>query len=456
MRTKLTLQRHFKKHRLKFSHAVLKASPPAILVAGYLGLITAGTLLLKLEIATNKAIGWLDALFTATSAVTVTGLVVLDIGTDFSLFGQIIIALLIQSGGLGFMTFSILTAMNLGKRIGIKHQLLALEALNQTSMNKIWEVAVAVIYFAFAIEAVGLILLTVIWSDDYGWVRALYEAFFYTVSAFNNAGFALSADSLTRYVDNIPVNLVVSALFITGGLGFVVLLDLWQIRGWKKLQIYSKAMIGGTLMINLISWLVVWLFERHNPATIGNFPLTHQLIASWFQAVTPRTAGFNALPIESLSDSTTLLTLLLMFVGGGSLSTASGIKLGTFIVICMAIYAFLGRRDEVTLMQRSISQNIVMKAFAITLISIVLVFIGTLLLSVSERASLVDVLFEVVSALGTVGLSRGLTGELSVTGQWIIMILMFVGRLGPLTLVYVIATPKPRGIKYPSVDIQVG
>nr|WP_305907837.1 potassium transporter TrkG [Methylomarinum sp. Ch1-1]MDP4520619.1 potassium transporter TrkG [Methylomarinum sp. Ch1-1] len=261
---------------------------------------------------------------------------------------------------------------------------------------------------------------------------------------------------MTRYAFNLPVNLVVSALFIIGGLGFVVLLDLWQIRGWKKLQIYSKAMIGSTVIINLLAWLLVWLFERNNPGTIGSLPLADQLTAAWFQAVTPRTAGFNALPVEALSDSTTLMTLLLMFIGGGSLSTASGIKLGTFIVIFMSIYAFLGRRDEVTLMHRSISQNTVMKAFAISVISLALVFAGTLLLSVLQQAPLIDILFEVVSALGTVGLSRGLTGELSVAGQWLIMVLMFVGRLGPLTFVYVIATPRQRRIKYPGVDIQVG
>nr|WP_305907838.1 potassium transporter TrkG [Methylomarinum sp. Ch1-1]MDP4520620.1 potassium transporter TrkG [Methylomarinum sp. Ch1-1] len=173
-----SLRRRFKLARIHLSNTVLKASPPAILIAGYLGLIVTGTLLLKLQIATPKAIGWLDALFTATSAVTVTGLVVLDTGADFTVFGQIVIALLIQAGGLGFMTFSILTAMSMGKRIGIKHQLLALEALNQTSLSKIWEVAFAVFYFAFSIEAAGIVLLTLLWSTDHGWSQALYEAFF--------------------------------------------------------------------------------------------------------------------------------------------------------------------------------------------------------------------------------------------------------------------------------------
>ncbi|PKM11916.1 MAG: Ktr system potassium transporter B [Gammaproteobacteria bacterium HGW-Gammaproteobacteria-3] len=450
------LSRHIKKSQLQLTHAVFNISPPVILTCGYLGLVVVGTLLLKLEVATYKTISWLDALFTATSALTVTGLAVLDTGSDFTVFGQMTIALLIQAGGLGFMTFALLTAMSLGKRIGVKHQLLALEALNQTSLSKIWEVAAAVFYFAITIEAVGFVLLTLLWSEEQGFERAAYEAFFYTLSAFNNAGFGLSANSLSRYAGDIPVNLVISALFIIGGLGFVVLSDLWQVRGWKKLQLYSKVMISATIIVNLIAWLLVWLFERQNPATLGHFSLPAQLTAAWFHAVTPRTAGFNTLPIESLTDSTTLLTLLLMFIGGGSLSTTSGIKLSTAIVIFTSTYAFLRRRDEVTLMRRSVPQNIVMKAFVISVISLGMVFAGTLLLSAMEHAPLIDVLFEVVSALGTVGLSRGLTGELSDAGRWLVMLLMFAGRLGPLTFVYVIATPKQRRIKYPGMDIPVG
>ncbi|MCD2451279.1 TrkH family potassium uptake protein [Methylicorpusculum oleiharenae] len=440
----------------QFRHLLINASPPAILMIGYLTLILLGAGLLKLDMATVSSITWLDALFTATSAVTVTGLVVVDTGTGFSVFGQVVIALLIQAGGLGFMTFSILTILNLGKRLGVRHQLVALEALNQTSFNSIKDVSKAVIVFSLAIEAIGFLLLVFCWVDEYSFSKAAYHAFFYTISAFNNAGFALSADGLTAYQGDIPVNLIITALFIIGGIGFVVLQDVWKKCGWKKLQVYTKVMISSTVMLNLLAWLLVWLFERKNPATIGGFSLSDQLTASWFQAVTPRTAGFNTLPIESLTDSTSLLMLILMFIGGGSLSTASGIKLGTFVVLLITTYSFLMRHDEVTIMRRSIPLNMIMKSFAVTVISMMLVLLGSLMLSAIQEAPLLDILFEVVSALGTVGLSRGLTGDLNIAGQLLIMLLMFVGRLGPLTVAYVIAIPKQRRIKYPSIDIQIG
>jgi trk system potassium uptake protein TrkH len=447
----------FESGQSTLKNRVLKASPPAILTSGYLVLIIFGTSILKLPLSTTRSVTWLETLFTSASAVTLTGLGVADIGTRYTVFGQTVIALLIQAGGLGFMTFSVLTVLSIGKRIGVRHQMLALEAFNETSLNKIREVARAVVYFALAVESIGFVLLALTWSGELGWRLALYHAFFYTVSAFNNAGLVLSADNLMPYASDVPVNLIISSLFIIGGLGFVVLQDLWQTRRrWKRLQPYTKLILGATVIINLGAWLLVWLFERNNAATIANLPLAGQLTASWFQAVTPRTAGFNTLPIESLTDPTALLMIVLMFIGGGSMSTAGGIKLGTFVVIFMTTYAFLGRSDDVTMMRRSVQRNVVMKAFSVSVISMTLVIVGTLALSALEGAPLLDSLFEVVSALSTAGLSRGLTGELSTAGRCLIMILMFVGRLGPLTAAYVIATPKKRRVRYPSVDIQVG
>jgi trk system potassium uptake protein TrkH len=447
----------FESGQSSLKNRVLKASPPAVLTSGYLMLIMLGAVILKLPLSTTRPVTWQETLFTATSSVTLTGLGTADIGTRFTTFGQIVIALLIQAGGLGFMTFSVLTVLSIGKRIGVRHQLLALEAFNETSLDKIREVARAVIYFALAVEGMGLVLLTLIWSEEMGWRLAFYHAFFYSISAFNNAGFGLSSANLMPYVEHVPVNLVVSSLFIIGGLGFAVLLDLWQTRRrWRRLQPYTKLMLGATVIINLIAWLLVWLFERHNAETIANLPLAGQLTASWFQAVTPRTAGFNTLPTASLTEPTVLLMLVLMFIGGGSMSTAGGIKLGTFVVMFMTTYAFLGRSDDVTMMRRSVQRNVVMKAFSVSVISMALVVSGTLALSALEEAPLTDILFEVVAALSTAGLSRGLTGELSTAGQWLIMLLMFVGRLGPLTITYVIATPQKRRVRYPSVDIQVG
>jgi trk system potassium uptake protein TrkH len=447
----------FESGQSSLKNRVLKASPPAILSTGYLTLIILGASILKLPLSTTQPVTWLEALFTSTSAVTVTGLGVVDTGTRYTVFGQTVIALLIQAGGLGFMTFSVLTILSMGKKIGVRHQILALEAFNQTSLDKVRQVARAVVYFALAIESIAIVLLTLIWSGEMDWHHAAFHAFFYSISAFNNAGFGLSADNLSAYVGHVPVNLIITSLFIIGGLGFVVLQDLWQTRRrWKRLQPYTKLILGATVIINLGAWLLIWLFERHNAATIANLPLAEQLTASWFQAVTPRTAGFNTLPIESLTDPTALLMIVLMFIGGGSMSTAGGIKLGTFIVMFMTTYAFLSRSDDVTMMRRSVQRNVVMKAFSVSVISMMLVIVGTMALSALEGAPLLDILFEVVSALSTVGLSRALTTELSTAGQWLIMMLMFVGRLGPLTAAYVIATPQKRRVRYPSVDIQVG
>ncbi|WON76987.1 TrkH family potassium uptake protein [Serratia sp. UGAL515B_01] len=434
----------------------LTLSPPAVLAIGFLVLVLVGCLLLLLPAATHKPITVLQALFTATSAVTVTGLVVLDVGSQFTLFGQVVIALLIQAGGLGFMTFAVVAVISLGAKIGLSQQKVAQEALNQTSLAQVAQTAKAVLLYSVVIELIGLLLLTIVWWPEYGFTKALYRGFFYTVSAFNNAGFALDSDSLTRYAGSVPVNLVISALLIIGGIGFSVLIDLKKHRVWHKLNTNTRVILLATLIINVLAFFLIWLLEARNPATLGNMPVKEQILAAWFQAVTPRTAGFNTIDYSAMTDASSILTLLLMFIGGGSLSTASGIKLGTFVILIMATYTFLRRRDEVTIMQRTVPHAQVLKALALVFISMGFVFIGTFVLSITEHAPLMDIAFEVVSALSTVGLSRGLTADLSSTGQLLIIILMITGRLGPLTLAYFLATPKKKRIRYAETQIQIG
>lgn len=427
-------------------------SPPAVLALGFLALILLGTLLLLLPVATTQPINLLQALFTATSAVTVTGLVVVDTGSQFSHFGQIVIALLIQAGGLGFMTFAVVAAISLGAKIGLSQQKIAQEALGQTSLDQVTTIAKAVLLYALLIELIGVILLTLTWC----FVTALYHGFFYTISAFNNAGFALSSDSLMPYVGSIPVNLIITGLFVIGGIGFTVLIDVKKHRRWQLLSTNTRLILLATLLINLCAFILIWLLEANNPATLQQLSVKDQALAAWFQAVTPRTAGFNTLDYSSMTDASNILTLLLMFIGGGSLSTASGIKLGTFVILLMATYAFLRRRDEVTVLKRTVPTPLVLKALALALVSLIAIFISIFLLTITEQAPLLDVAFEVVSALGTVGLSRGLTGELSTFGQLLIIVLMITGRLGPLTLAYFLATPKRRRIRYADTRIQVG
>ncbi|SFD89336.1 TrkH family potassium uptake protein [Nitrosomonas sp. Nm166] len=431
-------------------------SPPAVLFLGFILLIAIGSLLLKLPFATHAETSWLQSIFTATSAVTVTGLVVLDTGTHFTLFGQIVIALLIQTGGLSFMTFAIVAALSLGTRLGIGQQVIAQEAFNQTSLEKVTHTAKYVLIYSLLIELAGFVLLTLTWLDDLSFGEATYHAFFYTISAFNNAGFALNSNSLMPYSGNLSLNLIITTFIIIGGIGFLVLIDLRKQKRWHKLSVNTKLVLISTLIINFCAFVLIWILEAQNPATLGLLSHADQAIAAWFQAITPRTAGFNTLAIEELTNATTTLMILLMFIGGGSLSTASGLKIGTFVVLIMTTYAFLRRRDDVVVLQRTIPQSQVMKALALTTVSIIMIFLGIFILTIIEKAPFIDIAFEVVSALSTVGLSRGLTGQLSVGGEIVIIFMMIVGRVGPLTFAYFLATPKKKHIKYANADIQVG
>jgi trk system potassium uptake protein TrkH len=431
-------------------------TPPKILFLGFLSLIALGTLLLWLPVSVTEHTSFSEALFTATSAVTVTGLVVVDTGTHFTTFGQVVIAFLIQAGGLGFMTFAVIIAQSLGAKLGLKQQLIAKEAFGQTSLEKVVQTAKLVAVYAIVIELIGFLGLWAVWSFDMPLQKAAYEAFFYTISAFNNAGFALASDSLSGYADSLAVNLIISALFIIGGIGFIVIIDLHQNKSWSKLSVNTRLILKATLMLNISAFILIWVLEASNPHTLGTLSIIDQGIAAWFQAVTPRTAGFNTLPVDQLTDATTTLTILLMFIGGGSMSTASGIKLGTFIILVMATMAFLTNKKNVTLMQRTVTQEQIMKALSLSMISMGMIFISIFLLTVTESAPFLDIVFEAVSAISTVGLSRGLTSTLSAPGEIVVIIMMLVGRVGPLTFAYMLAMPEAQRIKYPEAKVQIG
>ncbi|ASG66732.1 Ktr system potassium transporter B [Idiomarina piscisalsi] len=433
-----------------------KASPPVILSGGFACLILLGTLLLKIPGATEQPITWLESLFTATSAVTVTGLVVVDTGATYSVFGLTVLAVLIQAGGLGFMTFAVLAAMSIGGHVGLQHQLMAKEAMHQTSLANIGRTAKAVVSLALVVEAVAVVGLTLTWWSDKGFVDALAEAVFYAISAFNSAGFVLSPNGLVDYASSIPVNLIVSILFVMGGLGFSVITNIAEKRRWHKFSVYTRAILIATLIINVVSIAIIWLLEMDNPATFANLSVGDQAMAAWFQATTPRSAGFNTVDTGAMTEATAVFTLLLMLIGGGSMSTAGGIKLGTFIVLLVATYAFLRRREYVTLLNRTVPQEIVMKALAVTLVTLTLMFLGIFLLMILNPLPFIDITFEVLSASATVGLSRGITAEITAASQVILVFLMFAGRVGPLTLAYFLATPRKRHIRFPETDIQVG
>jgi len=438
-------------------HKVIRLSPPQLLVVTFLFFIIVGMGLLKLPFATTESITWLDALFTTTSAMTVTGLAVVDTGDAFTLFGEVIIMSLIQIGGLGIMSFAVLIFMMLGKKIGFKERLLLQQALNQTSVGGVIKLVKYLFIFSFLVEGFAVLLLASEWVPEFGWRRGLYVSIFHSISAFNNAGFSLWSDSLMGYVGSPIVNITISFLFIVGGIGFTVLVDLWKSKTIRRLSLHTKIMVVGTFVINVFAFMMIFILEYNNPNTLAQLPLLDKLFASYFQAVTPRTAGFNSIDYGSMERSTLLLTILLMFIGAGSASTGGGIKLTTFVVISLSVFAFLKEKREIRIFRRTIDQNYIFKALAVSMISVLLVFTALFFLDMTEKnASFLAILFEVVSAFGTVGLSMGITGSLTAIGKWIIIIVMFVGKLGPLTLAFSLSRPDKEKIRYPKEDILTG
>lgn len=443
-----------KKNQIATVH--LPASPPIVLSMGFLSLIAIGTLLLKIPFFTRTPISWFEAFFTATSAVTVTGLTVIEPGTVLSVPGQILITVLVQIGGLGFVTFAVLAAITLGKRFSMPQQVLALEAFNQTSVSRIRQTAFSVIKIAFVIQGLTMVWLTLWWGPDLGYKKAAYYAYFHVTMAFNNAGMALYEHSLIDFVHD-PVSVVTLAMMIAlGGLGFPVIIDILQKKRWTLLSPYSKTILLGTLGLNLIGLLAIWLFERNNPATIASLNLIEQISASWLQIISSRTSGFVTMDPSQMRDSSVVLIMVYMFIGGGSLSTASGIKLGTFIVLLAAVFSYLRHREEVVLMHRTVAPETVQKSLALVLISLSLYIFGLLFITIFDNFSLKSMMFEVMSAITTTGMSFGITGALSTPSKCMLIILMFAGRLGPLTLVYSLATRRRSRIRYPEGHFQVG
>lgn len=432
-------------------------TPPQALILSYAGLAILGTLLLKLPGASHQPTSWLQALFTAVSASTVTGLAVVDIGTHFTLFGHWILLFLMQCGGLGLMTFGIIVIHLSRGQLGVKQRAALRETFSHTGQGDVWRVLLWAIGFTAIMELLGTLLLALQWVPEMGWSKGLFYSFFHTLSAFNSAGFALAADSLTTYVGNPLVNIVISLLFISGGIGFVVIADIIEKRRFRQFALHTKLMLVGTLIINVVAMIVILALEYGNPATLAALPdWSAKLWASWFQAVTPRSAGFNSLDTGALFPSTAFFIMGLMFIGGGSGSTAGGIKLGTFIVALLATWAFLRQQERPTIFGRSIQLDIIRKSLAIIVISLLCVNIGIFLLTITENGNFLDLAFEAVSGAATVGLSRGVTADLSATGQCIIIVLMLIGRAGPLTIAFTLSHARGESIQYPAGHVNIG
>ena len=431
--------------------------PPAVLAILYASLIATGAGLLRLPIAAPEPIGWSDAVFMATSAVTVTGLVVIDPGTQLTGFGQGVIAGLIQLGGLGLMSFAVIVLSSLGLPIGLGQKLFLQEDLGQTSVSRLLGLVTVIFQVVLCAVLAGTVLLAFVMVPDYGWADGLWLALFHSISAFNNAGFSLFPDSLTRYATDPLVNVVITTQFIVGGLGFAVLSDVFRLGRWRRFSLHTKLMLAGTLVLIVAGVTGFAALEWSNPATLGAYDrLGDRLWVSWFQGVTPRTAGFNTTDTAGMTDATTLLTVVLMVIGGGPTSTAGGIKVTTFIVALLATAAFFRRQERLHAFGAGIGLDQVLKVMALVTVSLGVIVAALFLLLVFEDQPFLLLFFEAASAFGTVGLSQGATGALSEPGRVVICALMFLGRVGPLTLGFFLATKVPPRLRYPASPIYLG
>ena len=431
--------------------------PPAVLATLYALLIAGGAGLLKLPVAAPVPISWSDAVFMATSAVTVTGLVVIDPGTQLTGFGQAVIAVLIQLGGLGLMTFAVIVLSSLGLPIGLSQKLFLQEDLGQTSVSRLLGLVAIILQVVLCAVVAGAVLLGFAMVPDYGWAEGSWLALFHSVSAFNNAGFSLFPDSLTRYATDPLVNVTITAQFIVGGLGFAVLSDVFRLRRWQRFSLHTKLMLVGTLGLIVLGVAGFAMLEWTNPRTLGAYAGTSdKLWVSWFQGVTPRTAGFNTTDTAGMGDATTLLTIVLMVIGGGPTSTAGGIKVTTFLVAILATAAFFRRQERLHAFGAGVGLDQVLKVMALVSISLGLIVAALFVLLVVEDQPFLILFFEAASAFGTVGLGQGATGNLTEPGRVVICLLMFLGRVGPLTLGFFLATKTPPRLRYPPSPIYLG
>lgn len=444
---------------------LIKLTPPQILVSGFALIVLLGGLLLSTPLASanGQSMGFIDALFTATSATCVTGLVVVDTGTDFSIFGQFVIMMLIQLGGLGFMTMATLIALVLRKRISLRERLILQEALNQNSMEGIIRLIRKVLLYAVTIEFVAFVLFTLRWAFDLPLGKAAYFGLFHAVSFFNNAGFDLFGSetgkfsSLTAYVDDPLVNLVSMGLIILGGIGFIVMSDVAQYRNTKRLTLHTKVVLTATSLLIVIGAIVILIFEFTNPATLGPLNAMGKGWAALFQSVTPRTAGANTIDIGGMRQATQFFMVILMFIGASPGSTGGGVKTTTFTILVGAMIAMIRGKEDIVFFRNRLAKDRIYKAITLTLFALTLVVVVTMLLTTTEGKPFLMILFEVTSAFGTVGLTMGLTTHLTIFGKVMIMLMMFLGRLGPLTLAYALG-PKPEKelYRYPEGKITIG
>lgn len=447
----------------------ISLSTTQIILLSFLLAILFGSALLALPVssADGYAVPYIDALFTATTSICVTGLVTVPTFSTWSLFGQIVILFLIQIGGLGVVTIMSGLMISLHRRIGIKDRMLIQDAFNLNTLSGMVKFIRKVIAGTLLVEGIGALLYMTVFVPEFG-VKGVWISLFNAVSAFCNAGMdVISENSLYAYVHNPVINIVTILLIVFGGIGYIVWWDLVNAlknakrqkrKCFASLTLHSKIALSVTGILILAGTVAIFIFEYNNPLTIGTFSFWDKLQASLFQSVTTRTAGFATIPQEDLTNASAITSLLLMFIGGSPVGTAGGIKTVTFAVLITSAFATMKTQSEAELFHRTIAKHAVSKAVAVVSMAFIILFAATLLLTAVTDADALDIVYETVSAAATVGLTRSLTSELNIWGRIIIIITMYLGRVGPISLMIALNTRKETKniIKNPTEDISVG
>ena len=438
-----------------------KLSHSQILAGGFFIIILIGAIILNMQFSSSKGenIGFLDALFTATSSVCVTGLIVADTGTYWSNFGKLVIMVLIQIGGLGFMTIGTLGVLISGEKLSYSNKLLIQDSLSHEKTSGIIKFCKRIVLVSLFIEFVGAICLSFAFVPEFGLVKGLWYGIFHSVTAFCNAGFDIMGNfsSLTSYFNNPIVNITIMLLIILGGLGFSTIFDINRKRAFKKFRLNTKIILITTAILIVIPTFLFFIFEMNNPKTLGNMNLGEKILASLFQVVSPRTAGYNTIELSQMYDSTKFLTIILMFIGGAPASTAGGLKITTFAIIIISVYCLFKQRSEIEVFGRTIPFKNLNKALVSLVIGFTLIITGTMIILSNSDFDFLTVLYEVTSAYATVGLTLGITTKLNAVCKITLIILMFMGRVGSLTVLYsFIKTDSKKKYKYPNEEINIG
>lgn len=438
---------HYKLAMRKFNNKKIIDNPSLYLALGFLSIILFGSFLLYLPISSNTGTitNYLDCLFVATSNVCVTGLTTVVTSEHWSGFGQVVIIVLIQIGGLGFMTMATLMAMILGKRITLSSRLVIKEQLSTDNMKGLVKLVRYVIISTIVIELVGATLLSIVFIPEFG-AKGIWYGIFHSISAFCNAGFdIIGATSLMPYNHNVIVMLTISFLIILGGLGFNVYLNITQYKlNFNKYSLHSKIVLISTTILLILSGTLIFIFEYSNIDTLKNFDIGHKILNSFFQSVTLRTAGYFSIDQASLKDSSVIISIITMFIGGAPASTAGGLKISTFALFIITAISEIRGNDHIEIFKRTIKIEAVKKATTIAVIFISWILLITVIMVTIEPFSAIDILFEVVSAAATVGLTRNLTPNLTDVSKMLLIITMYMGRVGMLTLIFAFSRKKKK------------